>query len=1183
MKYSLPVFIIMAFLFSCKKKTNTLFTEVKSSHSNIYFSNDIKEDSIYNVINYEYLYNGGGVAIGDFNNDSLPDIYFTGNRVSNKMYINRGNLQFEDVTAIAGVAAENKWSRGVSVVDINNDGMQDIYISVALKKAGKVKANLLYVCQRIDPVLKIPVYREMAAAYGLADTGEAQMAGFFDYDNDGDLDVYLLENENTEKYPNDFRPQKNDGTQVNTDKLLQNNFDVRLGHAVYTDVSRQAGIVYEGYGLGVNIADINGDGWKDIYVSNDYIGDNILYINKHDGTFINRCKTCFKHTSRNAMGNDIADINNDGLPDVVELDMAPADNYRLKMMNNTSSYATYQNTEKFNYMHQYVHNSLQINQGSSMLGNDTIGGPVFSETAYAGGIAQTDWSWAPLLIDVDNDGWKDLMITNGLPKDMTDMDFMAYRDEAKNKTALADVLKQLPSVKLSNYIFRNNHYAGFTNKTNEWGWNIPTFSAGMAYADFDNDGDMDVVINNTNMEATLLQNNAVQIKKDSSNYLQIQLLGDSLNIGGIGAVVELYYKGQYQQCENNPYRGYLSGMQNLVHFGIGNTAIIDSVIVKWNNHELQMLTNVSANQKIIIKKENATQYESVAKLLATDNLFTDVTHTNGINFTAAETDFIDFSIQRLMPHKLSQYGPALAVADLNGDGLDDLVAGGSFPNNAIIFMQQKDGNFFKKSLTAANSSKLADDAGICIFDADGDGDNDIFIASGGAENSPGSRAYQDMFYRNDGHGNFKMDSLALPENYSSKSCVKAADYDNDGDKDLFIGGRVLPGSYPLPVSSFIYNNDGRGHFKDVTATVAASLKNIGMLCDAVWSDVDNDGDADLLLAGEWMAPTVLKNEKGILLPATNSLANLRGWYNSIAPADVDNDGDMDFILGNYGSNGFYKPSATFPVGVYAKDFDNNESFDAVFSTWLPSAENGLAKEFPAAGRDELIKEMTFMKGRFGSYSSYAKTEMKDIFDKAALQNSYQNNVTNSKTGWIENKGHFEFVWHELPYETQYSPVFGISVNDFNNDGNIDIALSGNDYGMSPILGRNDAFNGLILAGDGKGNFKPLSINESGLFIPNDGKALVQFVSKDILYMAASQNQGPLKIFAQKKKADSIIKVLPDELYAIITLRTGQKRKEEFYYGSSFYSQSGRFILISAAVSSVEIMNNKNEKRKFTFK
>ena len=1183
MKQLLTILTLVTVLASCERK-QTLFKEIKSAHSNIHFSNEIKEDDNLNVVNYEYLYNGGGVGIGDFNNDSLPDIYFTGNRVPNKLYLNKGNMQFEDVTALSGVGGGGKWCKGVSVIDINNDGMLDIYVNVAVTNPARSRINLLYVCKRIDPVLHIPIYVEMAAEYGLADSSHTQMASFFDFDNDGDLDVYLLINELNENYPNDFRPIKSDGSMPNTDKLLRNDWNETLQHSVFTDVSKQAGITWEGYGLGVSTCDINGDGWKDIYVSNDYLSNNELYINNRNGTFTNRCAEYFKHTSRNAMGNDIADINNDGLPDLIELDMAPADNYRLKMMNNPINYSTFQNSTKFGYMQQYVRNVLQVNQGPRMLGNDSIGEPVFSELGYFSGVAHTDWSWAPLLIDADNDGWRDLLVSNGLPKDMTDLDFMAYRHEAKTKTPIADVLNQLPSVKISNYIFKNNHDLTFSDKTVEWGWHTPTFSTGMGYADFDRDGDLDVVVNNTNMAATLLENKGAQNNRDSSNYLQIQLMGDSSNRNGIGAVIELHHKGQLQLYENNPYRGYLSSVENIAHFGLGKATTIDSVIVYWPGKRMQLLTNVSSNQRLILDVKNYTAlYDHTNNTKASGNLLTDVTIETGINYNATETDFIDFSIQRLMPHKLSQYGPSLAAGDLNGDGLDDLVIGGSAPNAATLYVQQATGKFVQQPFAISGKRKLADDEGICLFDADGDGDMDIFIAAGGFENSPGSVAYEDHFYRNDGKGKFTIDSAAIPKNFTSKSCVKAADYDNDGDLDLLIGGRVLPGSYPMPVSSFIYRNNGKGNFTDVTSMVAPALTDIGLLCDAVWSDTDSDGDMDLLLAGEWMPLTIFKNENGkftsVPLP---KLSSLTGWFNSITAADLDNDGDTDYVLGNYGNNGFYQPAQQYPVSVYGKDFDKNESFDAVYSTWLPSGMNATKKEYPAAGRDELIKEMTYMKGRFANYTGYAKTAMKDLFTVDELKGSIQLSSNFAKTGWVENLGNFQYAWHDLPQEIQWSPVFGIAVNDLNNDGNLDIIFSGNDHGMAPTPGRNDAMNGLVLQGDGKGNFNPLSIVQSGFFVPGDGKALIQFVSNNTVRLAASQNQGPLKIFQSRKQAETFIRIMPDDVSAMVTLKNGQKRKEEFYYGSSFLSQSSRFIAVSDAIAAVEIINNKKVNRTLKF-
>ncbi len=1174
MRYIFYLIISLPFL-ACNKH-EPLFREISAEKSGIQFVNQITESPQLNVLNYEYINNGGGIGIGDFNNDGLPDIYFTGNQVSNKLYINKGNLHFVDITKEAGVDGNAKWSKGASIIDINNDGLLDIYVCAATLPDSNSKRNILYVNQGIDKATGYPIFKDMAAEYGLNIVANTQMAAFFDYDNDGDLDVYLLLNDLDGTYPNEFRPIRKDGSWPNTGKLLENNFSKTLKHPVFTDVSAKAGILIEGHGLGVSIADINNDGWKDIYVSNDYLSNNILYINNKDGTFTDHCADYLKHTSRNAMGNDIADINNDGKADIIETDMMPSDNFRQKMMHGEMNYQNFQNSERFGYMYQYPRNTLQLNQGFSIKENDSIGIPVFSEIAYFSGVAQTDWSWAPLLVDVDNDGFRDLLISNGLPKDMSDMDFMAYRKNAVANAPLEDVLKQLPVVKISNNIFHNNGNLTFADKTKEWGWDIPTFSAGMAYADFDGDGDIDVVVNNTNMPITFLEN-TLNEQKDHEHFIRIKLNGDSNNINGIGAFIHVYAKDTHQTYENSPYRGYLSTIENIAHFGLGKNSLVDSIRVEWPGNKQQTIVHPKSDQTLTLNIKNAITNNPPSQLpKATGNWFTDITKLAGINYVYAEVDFIDFDIQRLIPHKLTQYGPSIAVGDINGDGLADFITGGGSPFCATIFTQTKTGQFSKKKLINSSIPQLQDDAGLCLFDADGDNDLDLFIVSGGAENEPQSKAYMDHFFVNDGKGNFTESVIDITNNRATKSCIIAADYDNDGDLDLFIGGRVIPGRYPSPTSSFLYRNDsknGKIIFTDVTSKIAPDLQNIGMVTSAVWSDINNDHKIDLLITTEWGAIITLQNQGNKLVKVNNNISNETGWWNSITAADIDNDGDMDYIVGNFGQNGYLKPSTQFPIKAYAKDFDNNTSFDAVFSSFLPSTINGPIKEFPIAGRDEFLREMTAMKERFPNYTSYAKSTMQEVFSPEIMKGALALSVVNFNTCWIENKGQFNFVLHPLPVQAQLAPVYGIVAKDFDGDGNIDIALNGNEYSMAPYLGRYDAFNGLILKGNGKGEFEPLSILQSGFYISGNGKGLAEIVVNNRLSLIGGQNNGPLKLFKNNNQL-KIVPLLATDRYCRIHLKNGKIRKEEILTGSSFLSQSGNYLLLNNSINYAEIIDQK---------
>ncbi len=1025
---------LIALISACHRK-KTLFTLIPAEESGITFSNRITENDTMNILKFEYVYNGGGVGIGDFNNDGLQDLFFSGNQVPNRLYLNKGDFKFEDITEKAGIAGKNRWSSGVSLVDINSDGLMDIYVGATVKKPDQERANLLFVNQGIGKN-GTPTFREMAEAYGIADQSYTTHSAFFDYDNDGDLDLYVLTNM-VEKYPNSFHPKLTDGSSPTTDRLYRNDWNAQRKHPVFTDISKQAGIQIEGYGLGINITDINRDGWKDIYVTNDYISNDHLYINNQNGTFTDQSKRYFKHTSNSAMGNDVNDINNDGLADVIAVDMLPRDNFRKKVLMGANSYHMYTNTEQFGYNYEYVRNTLQLNQGNKLGTNE----PAFSEISLLANVAETDWSWTPMVVDFDHDGYRDMIITNGFPKDITDRDFISFQEQSSSVASLEYMLEQIPVIKIKNYAFRNNGNLTFNEVTDDWGITEPSFSNGAAYGDLDNDGDLDYVVNNINDSAFVYRNNLMESRPEKANYLRVRFKGDEKNQMGLGTFVELTYgNGQKQVYENTIYRGYLSSVENAAHFGLGNVKEVKEVKIIWPDGKQQVLRHVKANQVVLANHKNARSIippsEATAEIKP---LFAEIADSLGIAFRHEEPDFIDFNIQKLLPHKLSQYAPGIATGDVNGDRLDDLFIGGSRQHKGRFMLQTASGKFEEKDLLPGpeGESKEEEDMGTLLFDADNDQDLDLYIASGGTENAPDSPAYQDRLYLNDGKGHFSLADQALPQLFTSKSCVKAADFDRDGDLDLFVGGRVEPERYPKPVSSFILRNDsksGQATFTEVTRTIAPHLSNLGLVCDALWTDYDQDGWTDLVLTGEWMPLTFLKNNQGKFSNATTQtgISTYTGWWNSITSGDFDNDGDTDFIAGNLGSNTLNRATEQEPVSVYAKDFDNNGTYDAITTAYFPDVD-GKRKEFTFHGREDLIKQIIATRARFQHYKDFAHATMDKLLKEEERKEALVLRANYMQSAYVENRGNGTFSLRPLPVQAQLAPVFGMVTGDFDQD------------------------------------------------------------------------------------------------------------------------------------------------------
>jgi hypothetical protein len=1178
----LPLLISLS---SCEQKAKHLFELLPLEETNISFANTITENDTFNILALEYVYNGGGVATGDFNNDGLPDLYFTGNMVSNKLYLNKGDMEFEDITERAGVTGNGNWSSGVAVVDLNNDGLLDLYVCATVRTDSLRRRNLLFINNGVDED-GIPSFTESAKAYGIADEGYSTNAAFFDYDLDGDLDLYVLTNQLSKHKPSNYRKKDTKGRARNNDRLYRNN-----GNGTFTNVTTEAGILIEGYGLGLSISDINQDGWPDIYVSNDFISEDLLYINNQDGTFSNQIKQYIKHTSHSAMGNDVVDINNDGLVDVLAMDMLPEPNKRKKTMLNPNNYATYVNNKKFNVQHQYIRNTLQLNNGSGPEGH-----PTFSEIGILAGIHHTDWSWAPLVADFDNDGLRDVIITNGFPRDVTDHDFISYHSgPARGVAGYKSLIDSIPIIKISNYGFRNNGDLTFTDNTREWGLDFPSFSNGGVYVDLDNDGDLDVVVNSINAPALVYRNTLYSgHKKDKDyNYLRVVLAGEKANIGGTGAKISIHYaNGKQQFYEHSAYRGYLSSVEAVAHFGLGAIKKVDSLQVFWPDGSYQLLRDVQVNQKLVVKKTGASQKLPAKLLSASDGsgsptLFQEVSAAYGLQFRHEEEDKVDFDWQRTLPHKYSQQGPGMAVGDVDGNGLDDFYMGGSSGRSGILFLQTDEGKFRPDSDNESLlSAKQEEDLGTLFFDADGNGHLDLYIVSGSYEHAPGAAEYQDRFYRNNGKGQFTLDTTAIPKINSSGGSVKAADFDHDGDLDLFIGGRVVPGSYPSAPRSYILRNE-RGRFVDVTEQVNPELAKLGMVSDALWTDFDGDGQVDLLIAGEWMPLSFFKNNNGVLknVTAASGVGHLKGWWNSIVAGDFDGDGDMDYVAGNLGLNTHYKATEEQPLTVHAKDFNADGRFDAVLSSYA-KAEDGQMKAFPMHTRDDLIMQIIGMRKKFPRYDRYGLATIDQVFSPEDLEGALVLEANHFASTYFENKGDGTFQATALPQKAQIAPIYGMLSKDFDGDGKPDVLLVGNSYATEVFTGRYDASIGLFLKGDGKGGFQPQTVAKTGFFVDGDAKGLSTLYGKngEELFVV-SQNQDSLRMFSYGSAGERIeedrmvVRLQPLDAWAEIEYRNGRKERREFYYGSTYLSQSSRRLPINKEVLSLTIVDYAGNRRK----
>ncbi|SFP68044.1 VCBS repeat-containing protein [Parafilimonas terrae] len=1110
MKYSSAIFclLISCMILSCKaKKQKQLFTFLPSTQTGITFSNDIDETKIAGEALNEFAYMGGGVGVTDINNDGLKDLFFCGNQVSSKLYLNKNNNKFEDITAGAGVATKD-WITGVSVVDINADGYDDFYLCTYSNNSNARARNLLFINQKNN------TFKEAAAEYGLADTGYSTQAAFFDYDKDGDLDMYLSNYMLNASYSANYLFRKNTtGDSPANDRLYRNDGN-KNGHPVFTDVSMEAGIKEDGYGLSISVCDFNMDGWPDVFVSNDFISNDNLWLNNKNGTFSNILDAAAKHQSYSSMGSDAADINNDGRFDFASVDMMPENNYRKKQIFSFMNYDRYQEERSMGYSPEFSRNVLQLNNGNYYKGDTLL--PFFSEIGQLAGISETDWSWSILFADFDNDGYKDLHITNGIGRDFINADFISLSQTNDNnmggeqsRQILKDKLVALNHVDLPNYLFRNNGDYTFSNITDSSGIKQNSLSNGAAYIDLDNDGDLDLVVNNINKEAYILINNENQPgKPKTSHSISFLLKGDSLNTNGFGAKLFVYSNGTAQVQEQYPVRGYLSSVDTKLLFGMGNNAKADSVIIIWPNNKKQVLQNINADSTYTLHQKNANEIWQPSPA-TNPSFFIDVTATVNAAYKHNDYIFNDYAEQRLLPQKYSQLGPFISTGDINNDGKTDFYIGGGFNSNGKVFMQTNNGAFNGRDFT--QNSKFEEDAASTFFDADGDGDEDLLVTYGDMRFNDTSMYYQPRLYLNDGKGNFTLSINAIPSDVRTiAGCVAIADYDSDGDMDVFIGGRVSK-QYPLPPNTYLLQNN-KGVFTNVTNKVCPALAKAGMVTAAQWADYDNDKQPDLIITGEYMPVRFFKNNGSTFkeVTASTGLQNMNGLWRSLIAADVDEDGDTDFIAGNLGLNCNYHASAQYPVKLYAEDIDKNGSIDPLLFYYIKDTD-GKRKLYPSINKNQLAMQVPLINKQFATNKDFTMATADKIFGSSKSLLVLTCNETRSC--WIENKGNGKFEMHALPVEAQFAPVNAIICADMDGDGIKDILLAGNEYQTEVVTGRYDASYGCFLKGNNQHQFKAVPYNETGLKIDGDIKDMKMITTannKKLILVAV--NDDYLRVF-----------------------------------------------------------------------